>query len=153
MSAIDQESFPKGALIAAGALVAISIFAAGTGRYLHLHAPRVASAPAVAPVRAIDLKFADEHNGSVLVRRAETGALVAVVPPNSGGFLRGVLRGLARERMMRGIGSEPPFRLAQWQDGRVEIQDTADGGKIDLNAFGPTNKAAFVKLLPGASPA
>jgi putative photosynthetic complex assembly protein len=152
MSAIDQESFPKGALIAAAALVTVSIVAAGTGRYLHLHAPQVASAPAVAPVRAIDLKFADDH-GSVLVRRAETGTLVAVVPPNSGGFLRGVLRGLARERMMRGIGSQPPFRLAQWQDGRVEIQDTADGGRIDLNAFGPTNKAAFVKLLPGASPA
>jgi hypothetical protein len=32
----------------------------------------------------------------------------------------------------------------------VEIEDLADGRRIDLDAFGPTNRQAFLHLLPGA---
>lgn len=153
MSAVDSQPFPRGALIAAGSVIAFTIVLSAVGRYARLGEP---AAPALSPASAahtIDLKFADQPNGGVLVTQAGTGAAVAVIPPNSGGFVRGVLRGLTRERMMHRIGAGPPFRLSQWGDGHVEIEDLADGRRIDLNAFGPTNRDAFLRLLPGAAKA
>jgi hypothetical protein len=51
---------------------------------------------------------------------------------------------------MDGVGEGPPFRLSQWADGHVAIEDLSDGRTIDLDAFGPSNRQAFLKLLPGA---
>jgi putative photosynthetic complex assembly protein len=152
MSAVDAQPFPKGLLIAAAALIAVSIAVAGAGRWVRLADQAPAPAPS-SPAHAIDLTFADQANGGVLVQAAGGGGTVAVIPPNSGGFVRGVLRGLTRERRLHGIGSGPAFRLSQWANGHVEIEDLADGRRIDLDAFGPTNRDAFLHLLPGAQPA
>jgi putative photosynthetic complex assembly protein len=150
MSAVDSQPFPRIPLIAAGAVVAFSILVAAVGRQAHL-ADSAPSAPGLPPAaHAIELKFADETNGAVLVSQAGTGSTVAVIPPNSGGFVRGVLRGLTRERKMHNLGEGPAFRLSQWANGHVEIEDLADGRRIDLDAFGPTNRQAFLHLLPGA---
>ena len=72
---------------------------------------------------------------------------VTVLAPGSNGFIRGVLRGLVRERKRRGIGAETPFRLSYLTDGRLLLADPATGRVIDLGAFGPTNTAAFARLL------
>ena len=77
---------------------------------------------------------------------------MAVLPPGSNGFIRGVMRGLARERMLHGIDAAPPFRLIRWADGRLSLEDTATGRLIDLAAFGPTNAQAFARLLTAPSP-
>ncbi len=152
MSAVHDATVPRGALIAAGALIGFSILVAAAGRHglLGDHAPIPSPA---APVRTIDLGFTDQANGGVLVRNAGTGATVTVIPPNSGGFLRGVLRGLTRERMMHGLSRAPAFRLSQFVGGHLEIEDLADGRRIDLDAFGPTNRDAFMVLLPPRRPA
>ena len=63
--------------------------------------------------------------------------------------MRGVVRGLAHDRKTRGIGTAPPFRLSVWRDGRLALEDTATGRLIDLDAFGASNKDAFVQLLSG----
>ncbi len=41
-----------------------------------------------------------------------------------------------------------PFRLSAWSDGRLTLEDPATGRAVDLEAFGPTNEATFVRLLP-----
>jgi putative photosynthetic complex assembly protein len=151
MSAVDSQPFPRGVLIAAGAFLGLAILMTAVVRQARLAEP-LAGAPrvATAPVHSIDLRFFDETDGGVLVQDARGGSTVGVIPPNSGGFVRGVLRGLTRERKMEGIGPGPAFRLAQWANGHVQIEDLADGRTIDLDAFGPTNRQAFLKLLPGA---
>lgn len=73
--------------------------------------------------------------------------MVAVIPPGTNGFLRGSLRGLARERKRQGIGAGPAFRLVRWADGRLTLEDPATRRVIDLAAFGPTNSGAFADLL------
>ena len=70
-----------------------------------------------------------------------------MLPPGTNGFIRGVLRGLARDRKLQRIGTEPPFRLTRWVDGRLSLDDPATGRRIELGAFGPTNAAAFAGLL------
>ena len=72
---------------------------------------------------------------------------VAVLPSGEGGFVRGVLRGLARERRAHDIGSQPPFVLTRWSNGLLSLEDPETGRRVDLNAFGHTNKGAFARFL------
>ena len=43
------------------------------------------------------------------------------------GFVRGTLRGLARERKRMGLGAEQPFVLMGRADGRLTLKDPATG--------------------------
>ncbi len=95
-----------------------------------------------------DLRFADRADGSVGISDAATGAIILILEPGQDGFIRGVLRGRARERKLEGMGPEKPFRLARHADGRLTLEDTATTIRIVLNSFGPTNVEAFARLLP-----
>ena len=96
-----------------------------------------------------DLRFVDRTDGSVDVLDARDGHVVDSVVGESG-FVRGTLRGLARERKRQGIGAEQPFRLVAHVDGRLTLLDLATGRRVDLESFGPTNTAAFAHMLSAA---
>jgi putative photosynthetic complex assembly protein len=69
------------------------------------------------------------------------------VAPGTNGFLRGTLRGLARERKREGLDGTVPFRLSQTRAGHLLLTDPATGRFVDLGSFGPTNAAVFARLL------
>lgn len=138
--------FSRGVLIGAALLVGVSIVAAATARLTGIGRTQLAE---VEPVESLDLRFEDRSDGAVAVYAADDGQVVTVLPPGTNGFVRGVLRGLARERMLHEQGSETPFRLTRWADGRLSIDDPATGRQIDLGGFGPTNAQAFGRLLAG----
>ena len=149
MSEIDSGPFPKGALVAIGGLLAVTL--AGTAAVRLHRAANPAAAPAPPPaVAAVDLRFADQADGSVRVSDGRTGALVARLAPDTNGFVRGVMRGMARDRLSRHIGQAPPFRLSRDARGKLWLQDTATSRLIDLEAFGEGNRAAFAAFLPGS---
>ena len=151
MSAIDSEPFPRAALIAVAAVLSLSIAFAGAARWTGFGSQSFGTPVSSAkPSLSEDLRFADNANGSVSVRDGQTNALVATLAPGTQGFVRDVMRGLARDRRMRGIGPATPFRLTQWTTGQVYLEDPATGRRIDLQAFGPTNRAAFLRLLSPA---
>jgi putative photosynthetic complex assembly protein len=76
------------------------------------------------------------------------GAVASTLTPGSNsGFIRGVMRGLARDRHLRGLDGSIPFRLTLWQNQDLALQDLATGRMIELNGFGDTNRAAFISLL------
>jgi len=54
---------------------------------------------------------------------------------------------LARTRRSEGIGSEDPFHLASWSDGRLTLDDPATGRHLELEAFGSLNTEVFGRLL------
>ena len=152
MHAHRDPSIPRGALIFAAALIAGTIATAAAVRtgLAPLQASPVAirSAEHLKPVQVRDLVFADQPDGGVRITDVTTGQPAEVIAPLShSGFIRGVMRGLARERRMHGIGSAPPFRLTAWPDGGLSLTDTATGRIIELGAFGSTNRAAFAALL------
>lgn len=107
--------------------------------------------PAKPPVSAIvesrDLRFEDRADGAVLVYRSKENVLADTLPPGTHGFVRGVLRGLVRERRADHIGAMPPFRLTRWADGRLSLDDPSTGRHVDLEVFGPTNAGAFADIL------
>lgn len=146
---------PKAAIMMAGALVLFSMALAASvslGFAEKDAVPTVERERAnVAAVQSRNLAFADDESGAVLISDSDAGEQIAVIDQDSksGGFIRGVLRGLARERRMHGIGAEPPFELTLWEDGSLSLTDSATGRVIELGAFGNDNRAAFRALLPG----
>ncbi|MFN3592132.1 MAG: photosynthetic complex assembly protein PuhC [Thermaurantiacus sp.] len=154
MSRIDTAPFPKLPLYGAIGLVLLSLFLVGSVR-LGLVVPVRASAEqyrearGIEPLYSRDLVFTDAPDGAVIVREAATGDIVHTIPAGSeNGFVRGVMRGLARERRMNDVGAEPPFRVTLWTDNELTLTDLATGREIDLNAFGRSNREAFLALLP-----
>lgn len=95
------------------------------------------------------LGFHDRADGAVTV--TEAGKQVAVFEGEQG-FIRGILRSMARQRRGEGLTSAEPFRLTAWADGRMTLDDPATGERIELEAFGPTNAAVFASLLPIRQP-
>ena len=139
--------FPRGALIGAAALIGFSLLAVTLARFAGLGPVTEPMAPVV---QSRELRFADRADGAVLVYDRQGDEVVDLVPPGSGGFVRGVLRALARERRLQGDGASTPFRLSRLADGRLTLEDLAPGRVIDLKAFGHTNEGAFAQLLsPG----
>lgn len=143
----------KPALIAAAALVCFTLVVTTTQKlgWIDREAvPNVERTRAeIAPKAQRRLHFADSTDGSVVITDADTGKVAATIVTGSqqGGFVRGVMRGLARERHLSGIGSAPPFKLTQWQDGSLSLVDEGTGRSIDLGGFGSDNSATFAALL------
>ncbi len=152
MSHSHAETLPKGALVIAGALVLFALAATSFVRIAGI-AP-VASPVAlreathVAPVASRSLRFVDRADGAVVITDVGNGGVAGMVAPGAtSGFIRGVMRGLARDRHARGLDSAAPFNLTLWRDGQLSLTDSATGRSVELTAFGATNRAAFTALL------
>jgi putative photosynthetic complex assembly protein len=144
MSDFGNQPFPRAPLVGAAILIG-SILAAtfavtttGIGRSHRPDAPIVAQAA---------MQFTDQSDGSITVTNASDHRLIDTVPPGTNGFLRGTLRGLARERKRESAGVVQPFLLASHTDGRLTLIDPATQRRVDLESFGPTNEAVFTRLL------
>jgi putative photosynthetic complex assembly protein len=137
---------PRGALIGAGLLVGSSLLMVIVAR---LTGYEPARPPASTVVESDDLRFDDRGDGAVLIYDTD-GRLVDTLPPGTNGFVRGVLRGLVRERRADHIGPMPPFRLTRWADGRLSLDDQSTGRHVDLEVFGPTNAGAFADIMVAA---
>ena len=102
--------------------------------------------PAVRPVATRALVFSDLPDGAVGVYDAGHHQ---TLPPlaGSGGFVRGALRALARQRRLDAVGFDVPFYLARWPDGRLTLDDSATHNHLELRAYGTVNEAAFAQPL------
>jgi len=99
-----------------------------------------------------ELRFADGADGSIRVTDADDGRELVSIEVGEGGFVRSVMRGLARERLSRGIGQEAPFVVKRWSNGYVSLEDPATDTVVELTAFGPDNVQAFSRLVAAPDP-
>ena len=135
---------PHPVLLMAGALMLFTIGAAGVAK--HNQYGRIALPPSTA-VTVRDLDFADVADGGVRITDADTGRLVTLVKPETGGFLRGVVRGLVRDHHKVDDATGYAFRLTRWSDNRLSLSDPATGETFELESFGSTNERVFADLL------
>jgi putative photosynthetic complex assembly protein len=149
--AIPQESFlPRGALVAAGLLVGVSLAGVTVARLMHYNATPL---PAARAVQARHLAFRDRTDGGVdVLDDDQGGALVYSVAPNTGGFVRGVLRSLARARRAGGVGPLPPLTFTRWSDGRFTLDDPETRQHLNLEVFGATNSRPFAEIFTAVAP-
>ncbi len=141
--------FPRGILWVVGSVLAFSIGLAAVGRMTGA-ANSEPTAPAVA---SRDLLFRDRPDGGVAVFDAgHPSAPISIIAPETNGFLRATMRGLARQRLRQDADREVPFRLTQWEDGRLTLEDPTTGRRVEMEAFGITNEEAFARLLTAKDP-
>jgi putative photosynthetic complex assembly protein len=154
---LHPQTVPRGALLGAAAMILLSFGLAAAARRNHLAHPEAGSAPAQ---QAIEVRFEDRAGGDIAMLDATTGRPLGLVPAGGDGFVRGVLRSMFRTRKLesralspRGLSQtdrEAGFRLAREADGRLTLSDPRTGRRVDLGSFGPTNAAAFARLLAEA---
>ena len=136
--------FPRGVLVFAGSAIALSLVAAAAGRLTGA----TDSAPTAPAVASRDLVFRDQPNGAVAVYdSSNTISPIDTIEPQTNGFLRATMRGLARQRLREDADRDVPFRLTGWADGRLTLEDPTTGRKVEMAAFGITNEQVFVHLL------
>lgn len=148
MSEIDKEKFPTIALYAAGVIIVLAIGAAAFSRYQAVQNPVDTTTIQEPVAEFVDLTFTDQDDGSVLVKNAKTAEPVITLKPGEDAFIRAVIRGFVRDRNARKLGRDIPFRLYRLVDTRLVVEDTATKRRVNLRAFGPTQQAAFARLLP-----
>lgn len=108
-------------------------------------------APSPLPQQVADetrsLKFEDAPQGTVNVRDAKTGVMIATFGRGEGSFVRATLRALVNDRRHKGIPLEGGFRLERHTGPQLYLIDEATGKAISLNAFGPANTAVFATFM------
>jgi putative photosynthetic complex assembly protein len=139
------QEVPRGALVGALVLILATLAIAASASVAR-HRSHDTSAPSV-PVQSFEARFVDAPDGSILVTDATNGREVITIAPGADNFIRGVLRGMFRSRKLEAIGHEAPFTVARDADGRLTISDRETGRTVDLGSFGPTNAAAFARVL------
>lgn len=142
--AIDAKPFPRGMLMAAGALIFTSLAFATIARQTDYGATRLELAP-VASSR--DINFSDEVAGYITAFDATTGERIADIENSGNGFVGVVIKGFKRDRIVAGRELDLPFRVSTLTDGRSIIEDPATGRLVTLGAFGAGNLQAFSQLL------
>jgi len=135
---------PKQVLLGAAALIALTLIGATVARLTGVGRTPELSGRAI---QTLALRFDDQPNGSVLVRLASDNAVIYTIAPETNGFMRATLRGLAQERRRSGIDETTPFLLTRWSDGRLSLDDVTTGRDVALEAFGETNAGAFARLF------
>ncbi len=152
MSEIDDKPFPLAPLLGAGVLIAMTVALAAGPRLGYLPpidtAARERAAHHVAVVEARSLRFTDRADGALVIDDTGRGTTAAVLPHGvNNGFIRGVLRGMARDRKLRDVGPAAPFVLTLYADDALTLSDPATGRAVELGSFGPTNRQSFADLL------
>jgi putative photosynthetic complex assembly protein len=139
---------PKGALIGAGLLIAATIALAAVTRFTGRTSDIVKETAGSSVSREILIRAGVTEAEPITILDAASGQPVITFAAGEGGFVRGSLRALRYEREKRGLTLEgSPYRLVGWRNGRLTLEDPASGYHVELNAFGPTNVAAFARLL------
>jgi len=108
--------------------------------------------PDAPTLRQRRLQFRDEADGSISVIDDHSRKTLDVVRGEQG-FVRGVLRSMARERRRQELGSDAALDLLARSDGRLTLLDPQTGRRVDLESFGPTNAAVFARWLDAPVPA
>lgn len=150
--AAPAAGFPRTPLIAIGGLLVVCLITVAAVRVTGVGAINV---PDAAAVEVREFRFEDRPDGSIVVLDAAGKQLMDTVAPGTNGFLRGTMRGLARERKRQGVSPDLPFRMTGRADGKLTLEDPGTGRRVDLGSFGPTNAAVFAQIMssrPGTPP-
>jgi putative photosynthetic complex assembly protein len=102
-----------------------------------------------APVEASrQLRLLEGTDGTLRVEDAGTNTLLALLGEKQDGFVHGVAHGLQVTRRRSNIASDAPFSLTLYRDHRLVLADPSNGERIEIEGFGPTNEAVWLRFLP-----
>lgn len=152
---LHAQTVPRTALWAAAFLIILTLVLAAIARRDGHRGPAARVIGQEQPqIEQAMLRFEDRPDGTLAVLDADTGREVRLIPPETNGFIRGVLRGMFRNRKLESMArGDARFRLAREATSesggkaRLTLEDPDSGRRVDLDSFGPTNSEAFADLL------
>ena len=105
--------------------------------------------PKTPPASVAQLLFEDHEDGRVTVIDAATERTLVEYQATEGVFVRGIMRTVARQRRIRGLGEgrDVPVELARMEDGQLWLSDPLSELQFFLGAFGGDNVALFDDIL------
>lgn len=140
---------PRPLLLGAASMVVVSLALVG---YVRLNGiPATVVLDDGPPTVWRHLRFADRPDGGVDVSDARSGRTIEVLQGEQG-FVRGTVRGLAQERLRRGLGPEQPFELQVSAAGRLMLYDPVTERRVDLESFGRDNALIFARWVAPGGP-
>jgi putative photosynthetic complex assembly protein len=150
---LERQMIPPGALKAIGVFLVLVVILAAVARQTGFGSLSTADhlEGRTALVERSLIFEAGAGEGPVDLRDGDTGELIVRLAPGEGGFLRGVVRPLNRERLRAGVDPQAPWILTRWSDGGLTLRDPATETWVDLHAFGSTNAESFARLLSGVT--
>jgi len=141
----DREKIPRILVRAVGIMLVTVLALTAYARITEM--PLSATPPADVPVVAEKtVVITADMTGAATVRDI-SGALIADLPPEKGGFIAGVWRALALKREQAGVPVDAPVTLTEYADGRIALADAHTGWGAQLIGFGADNREAFAQLL------
>lgn len=150
-AASHDPTVPRGALIGAAAILLFTMGVAGVtslGLMPHSADPTASrAAQNVVAAQTRELRFADREDGAVVVTDALTGETVKVIEYGQGGFFRATMRRMAKARVAKGIGAQPPFKLILWENGALSLTDPQTGRESEIYGFGADHTKVFAEML------
>lgn len=129
--------------LACGSLIGAALLLVIFGK----HDPASSISPYKQVVQAVQLRFIDAADGSVIASDASSGLELRRIAPGEGGFVRVTMRSFAAERKLHGFDDDTPFTLERLTNGDLVLSDARTGRVMVLNAFGPSNVGAFASLI------
>lgn len=149
----DPHTVPVWALWSALVLIVATLSFAAMARYADVGSLRMPPATAV-ETRLVAFETGGDE--TVVVTDMRTGATIARLAPDEAGFVSGMLRGLHRERRMRGAAvsgsGAAAYRIDRSAEGRLTLTDLATERRIELGGFGRTHYETFMRLLRDGGP-
>jgi putative photosynthetic complex assembly protein len=140
----EGRPFPRAVLIGAALLIGFVILAAAMVRVTGVGGTETPLPPVL---ESRELVFLDDGQGTTQVQIAGEDGTLAELESGVDGFVLGVMRGMVRERKAYEVPLEEPYVISLREGGVLLFEDPLTGRRIDLRAFGPTNTAAFARLL------
>lgn len=141
---MDSDKIPPILIKAMFGLVAVCLVMVSA--YVWTGRPVIATPPEAAVAASRVLYLDGDMSGAARVRDAE-GTVIAEFPPETGGFVSGISRVLARERTKHRVALDGPVTLVRGTNGRLTLYDDTTGWRADLMGFGLDNARTFARLL------
>ncbi|MBT3070355.1 hypothetical protein KKP04_05675 [Rhodomicrobium sp. Az07] len=104
------------------------------------------------PVTHRAVIFRDAPSGGIAVYDQGATEPFQILEREKNTFMATSLRLLGQVRQVRSkAGSDAPFVITRWNDGKLTLTDPSTGETLELAAYGQRNADTFAQLLPQAS--
>ena len=129
--------------LAVGLVIMVIALAASASLYGH----GAVRTPPIQVQSQHSVRLVADPSGDVLVYDGATNVLTRRVPAEHSGFLRGLLRVIARRRMIAHAPEDAPITVVRGVDGTIELSDPSSGLEVPVTSFGPTQVETIASLL------
>ena len=139
------DNIPRPLLLGLLSLVLISL--AGVTALRLAGVEPISQPPELARAETDLVVLEERPGGGVALRDPVSGVALAELAQGEDGFVRGVMRALARVRMQHSVPDDAPVQLVRWTNGKLSLIDPGSGWRIELQGFGQTNLETFAHLM------